>query len=149
VVDSRDQDESNAIRRRRECARCETRFTTFERIEAPRLVVLKRDGGREEFDRAKLVAGLAKALTRRPAPATAIEAAADEIEARLRAEGNAEVPTARIGELAMDRLRQLDQVAYIRVASVYQSYEDIEQLRREVEALVADRAPGQRPGQAD
>ncbi len=139
VVDSRDLDESATIRRRRECAACGTRFTTYERIEAPRLVVVKRDGSRQEFDREKLVAGLRKALTRRPVPDDAAERAADAIEAELRAGGLAEVPSSRIGELAQEQLRALDQIAYIRFASVYQSFEDLEDLKREVDALFSER----------
>ncbi|HET7677620.1 MAG TPA: transcriptional regulator NrdR [Candidatus Limnocylindrales bacterium] len=138
VIDSRDLDEA-AIRRRRECVACATRFTTYERIESARLVVLKSGGRREEFDRDKLAAGLAKALTRRPVAPDAAETAADSIEAQLRSEGLNEVPSTRIGELAMDRLRALDQIAYIRFASVYQSYEDIEQLKREVDELLSER----------
>ena len=140
VIDSRDLDDGATIRRRRECARCGTRFTTYERVEAARLSVVKRDGGREEFDRDKLAAGLAKALTRRPVPERAAEEAAESIEAELRAAGASEVPSRRIGELAMDRLRQIDQIAYIRFASVYQSFEDIEQLKREVDGLLSARA---------
>ena len=140
VIDSRDQDDGSTIRRRRECAVCESRFTTFERVEAARLTVIKRDGSRVEFDRDKLAAGLAKALTRRPLPPGAAEIAADAIEAALRASGSSEVPSSRIGEMAMDRLRLLDQIAYIRFASVYQSFEDIEQLKREVDTLLAERA---------
>ncbi len=140
VIDSRDQDEGALIRRRRECVACGTRFTTVEQVAAARLVVVKRDGRREEFDRDKLADGLARSLTRRPVPETAAVDAADAIEAILRAEGVTDVPSRRIGELAMDRLRQLDQIAYIRFASVYQSFEDIEQLKREVDALLADRS---------
>jgi transcriptional repressor NrdR len=145
VIDSRDQDEGTTIRRRRECVACEARFTTFERIEAARLTVVKRDGSRVEFDHDKLASGLAKALTRRPVPADAAEAAADAIEATLRASGASEVPSSRIGELAMDRLRALDQIAYIRFASVYQSYEDIEQLKREVDTLLEERTTSSEP----
>jgi len=141
VVDSRDLDEAVAIRRRRECPSCGTRFTTYERIEAARLVVLKRDGGRQEFDRDKLAAGLRKALTRRPVDDDAADRAADEIEALLRASGSAEVASARIGELAMARLRELDQIAYIRFASVYQSFDDLAALKREVDSLYAERGP--------
>ncbi len=139
VIDSRDLDDAATIRRRRECAACSTRFTTYERIEAARLVVLKRDGTRQEFDRSKLAAGIRKALTRRPVPDGAAEQAADEIEAELRAAGATEVRSDRIGELAMDKLRDLDQIAYIRFASVYQSFEDLEALKREVDNLFAER----------
>ncbi len=135
VIDSRDLDDGGTIRRRRECATCATRFTTYERAEVARLVVVKRDGSREDCDRDKLVSGLQKALTRRPVPANAAEEMAESIEAELRSLGTTEIPSQAIGELSMERLRQLDQIAYIRFASVYQSYEDIEQLAREVEAL--------------
>ena len=143
VVDSRDLDDSATIRRRRECAACSTRFTTYERVEAARLVVVKRDGTRQEFDRDKLANGLRKALTRRPVPQSAAEQAADEIEALLRAEGMTEVPSSRVGALAMQALRALDQIAYIRFASVYQSFEDLEDLKREVDSLYAEKGDGQ------
>jgi transcriptional repressor NrdR len=135
VIDSRDLDDSATIRRRRECAACATRFTTYERIEAARLVVVKRDGTRQEWDRERLVSGLRKALTRRPVPDGAAEQAADEIEATLRSEGMTEVASQKIGQLAMTKLRALDHIAYIRFASVYQSFEDLETLKREVDSL--------------
>jgi transcriptional repressor NrdR len=135
VIDSRDLDDSATIRRRRECAACATRFTTYERIEAARLVIVKRDGTRQEWDRDKLVSGLRKALTRRPVPDGAPEQAADEIEATLRSEGMTEVPSQKVGQLAMAKLRALDHIAYIRFASVYQSFEDLEALKREVDSL--------------
>jgi transcriptional repressor NrdR len=141
VVDSRDLDEAS-IRRRRECETCGTRFTTYERIESPRLVVVKRDGSRQEFDREKLVSGFRKALTRRPLPEDAAEQAADQIEAQLRSGGATEVDSSEIGKMAMDKLRALDQIAYIRFASVYQSFEDIETLKREVDNLYAQRESG-------
>src|SRR3954454_9644471 len=138
VVDSRDIDDA-AIRRRRECNACATRLTTYERVESARLTVTKSNGRREEFDREKLATGLSRALTRRPVPADAADKAAEEIEAALRARGQSEVPSRLIGEMAMDKLRELDQIAYIRFASVYQSFEDIEQLQREVNTLMAER----------
>ena len=128
VVDSRDLDDSATIRRRRECTACTTRFTTYERIEAARLVVVKRDGTRQEFDRER--------------PDDAAEAAADRIEAELRAAGMTEVPSSRVGALAMEQLRGLDQIAYIRFASVYQSFEDLEDLKREVDSLYAEKGNG-------
>ncbi len=146
VIDSRDLDDGWTIRRRRDCPACSTRFTTYERIEAARLVVVKRDGRREDFDRDKVAAGFRKALTRRPVAPGAAEEAADAIEAELRGQGLNEVPSSLIGERAMERLRQLDQIGYIRFASVHQSFEDIEQLKREVDTLYAqraDEAPGQ------
>jgi transcriptional repressor NrdR len=139
VVDSRDLDDSATIRRRRECIACATRFTTYERVEAARLVIVKRDGGRQEFDREKLASGLRKALTRRPVADTAAEQAADEIEAELRSQGTTEVDSSRVGALAMAKLRELDQIAYIRFASVYQSFDDLEALKREVDSLFAER----------
>jgi len=139
VVDSRDLDDAATIRRRRECSVCATRFTTYERIEAARLVIVKRDGTRQEFDRDKLAAGLRKALTRRPVTDGAAEAAADAIEAELRSAGVSEVPSSRVGALAMEALRGIDQIAYIRFASVYQSFEDLEDLKREVDTLYETR----------
>ena len=142
VVDSRDLDESATIRRRRECNACATRFTTYERMEAARLVVLKRDGVRQEFDRDKLASGLRKALTRRPVADDAAEAAADAIEVELRAAGSTEIPSSRVGALAMEALRKIDHIAYIRFASVYQSFEDLEDLKREVDSLYAEKGNG-------
>jgi transcriptional repressor NrdR len=141
VIDSRDLDDAATIRRRRECGSCSMRFTTYERIEAARLVIVKRDGTRQEFDRDKLASGLRKALTRRPVASSAAEQAADEIEAVLRAEGMTEVPSSRVGALAMAKLRELDQIAYIRFASVYQSFDDLEDLKREVDSLYATWSP--------
>ncbi len=141
VVDSRDLDESATIRRRRECPSCTARFTTYERVEAARLVVAKRDGARQEFDHDKLASGLAKALTRRPVPEDAAARAADEIESELRSSGLSEIPSSRVGALAMDKLRVLDHIAYIRFASVYQSFEDLEDLKREVDRLLSEGSP--------
>ena len=142
VVDSRDLDESATIRRRRECTACATRFTTYERIEAARLVVVKSDGSRQEFDREKLASGLRKALTRRPVRDDAADRAADGIEAELRSQGATEVPSSQVGSLAMEALRELDQIAYIRFASVYQSFDDLEDLKREVDTLFNERGNG-------
>ena len=144
VVDSRELDESATIRRRRECLACTTRFTTYERIESARLTVVKSDTRREEFDSDKLASGLAKALTRRPVAADAANKAAEEIEAALRSRRLSEVPSREIGEMAMDKLRELDQIGYIRFASVYQSYEGLEDLRKEVDTLLAERVEVER-----
>jgi transcriptional repressor NrdR len=146
VIDSRDLDESTTVRRRRECSSCRSRYTTYERVESARLVVLKSNGMREEFDRDKLADGLSKALTRRPVGPEAAGEAADAIESALRARGLNEVPSTSIGEMAMDRLRALDHIAFIRFMSVYQSFDDLEQLKAEVDTLYAERterAPGQ------
>ena len=146
VIDSRDLDDSTTVRRRRECSSCRSRYTTYERVESARLVVVKNSGSREEFDRDKLADGLAKALVRRPIGPGAADAAADEIEAALRSRGVNEVRSSEIGELAMEHLRALDHIAFIRFMSVYQSFDDIEQLKHEVDALYAERSdnvPGQ------
>ena len=136
VVDSRDLENGSTIRRRRECESCGHRFTTYERPEGARLVVVKRDGSREEFEREKLRAGLLKALQKRPVTLDRVEAALDEIEVTLRARGDAEVPSTEVGRLATEALRDLDQLAYIRFASVYHAYDDIETLQREVDRLI-------------
>ena len=146
VIDSRDLDDATTVRRRRECSSCRSRYTTYERVESARLVVLKSNGAREEFDRDKLAAGLAKALTRRPVGTEVADEAADGIEAALRARGLNEVLSSIIGEMAMDRLRAIDHIAYIRFMSVYQSFDDLEQLKQEVDALYeerTERSPGQ------
>jgi transcriptional repressor NrdR len=136
VIDSRDLENGSTIRRRRECEACGHRFTTYERPEGARLVVMKRDGSREEFEREKLRAGLLKALQKRPVTLDRVEAALDEIELSLRARGDAEVPSTEVGRLATEALRDLDQLAYIRFASVYHAYDDIETLQREVDRLI-------------
>lgn len=122
------------------------RFTTYERVESARLVVIKRSGEREEFDRGKLVAGLQKALKGRPVATGSAERAADEIETTLRSEGINEVPSSRVGEMALDQLRKLDNIAYVFFASVYQSFDDLEELKRAVDTLYSERR-GDAPGQ--
>jgi transcriptional repressor NrdR len=139
VIDSRDLENGATIRRRRECETCGHRFTTYERPEGARLVVVKRDGSREEFEREKLRAGLLKALQKRPVTLDRVEAALDDIESTLRGRGDAEVPSTDIGRLATEALRDLDQLAYIRFASVYHAYDDIETLQREVDRLIRQR----------
>ena len=140
VIDSRDLENGSTIRRRRECEACGHRFTTYERPEGARLIVVKRDGSREEFDREKLRAGLLKALQKRPVTLDRVEAALDEIESTLRGRGDAEVPSTEVGRLATEALRDLDQLAYIRFASVYHAYDDIETLQREVDRLIRQRS---------
>jgi transcriptional repressor NrdR len=139
VTDSRDADDG--IRRRRECLSCSQRFTTMERLTQGELLVVKKDGRREEFSREKLLGGLRKACEKRPLPAGAIEAVADAIEADLRASGAPEMPSEQVGELVMAHLRELDHIAYIRFASVYRSFADLEELQRELEALAVRGAP--------
>jgi transcriptional repressor NrdR len=139
VIDSRDLESGSTIRRRRECEACGHRFTTYERPEGARLAVVKRDGSRQDFDREKVRAGLLKALQKRPVTLDRVEAAVDEIEAQLRGRGDPEVPSTEIGRLATEQLRELDQLAYIRFASVYHAYDDIETLQREVDRLIRQR----------
>lgn len=136
VIDSRDLESGSTIRRRRECEACSYRFTTYERPEGARLIVVKRDGRHEEFDRAKLLSGLMKALEKRPVTLATVEQAADDIEARLRGRGDAEVTSKEIGRLATEALREIDQLAYIRFASVYHAYDDLGTLKREVDRLI-------------
>jgi len=140
VIDSRDLENGSTIRRRRECETCAHRFTTYERPEGARLIVVKRDGSREDFARAKVLAGLMKACEKRPVTLARLETAADEIETRLRDRGDTEVTSKEVGKLATEALRGIDQLAYIRFASVYHSYEDIGTLKREVDRLIRQRS---------
>jgi transcriptional repressor NrdR len=139
VIDSRDLDGGSTIRRRRECEACAYRFTTYERPEGARLIILKRDGSRQEFDRGKLQAGLLKALEKRPVTLERVEHAVDDIESTIRARGEPEISSKEIGRLATEALRDIDQVAYIRFASVYHAFEDIDTFKREVDRLVKQR----------
>ena len=135
VIDSRLSEGKDAIRRRRECLSCEKRFTTYERREPLRLMVIKRDGSREPFDRTKLRDGLAKACAKRPVPEEEIEYMVDEIEAELRERRRHEVTSRRLGDMALVRLRRLDMVSYLRFASVYRQYTDVDQFRSELVRL--------------
>ena len=134
VIDSRDADEGSAIRRRRTCGVCSHRFTTYERLEEAPLVVVKSSGGREPFDRAKVVAGVSAACKGRPVSAEQIDQLAEEIEERVRVQGN-EVTSGAIGREVLDRLRSLDEVAYLRFASVYKDFDDAADFRRELVLL--------------
>ena len=136
VVDSRDIEGGESIRRRRECPACGQRFSTYERV-ALSLQVVKRDGRREEFDRQKLVNNMWKACEKRGLPVEAVEAIARNIEHRIHRLGTAEVPSTAIGEYAMEALRELDHIAYIRFASVYKSFADLDDMRAEMERLAA------------
>ena len=134
VIDSRDS--GDGIRRRRECARCGLRFTTYERVQSRALLVIKRDSRREEFNRDKLWTSLTKACAKRPLPVGSVEKALQEIEAVLSEMGKPEVNSKVIGEMVMDRLKSLDRVAYIRFASVYRDFRDIETFKEEIDALL-------------
>lgn len=135
VIDSR-PDEAG-VRRRRECLECGRRFTTLEKVELGGVAVIKKDDSREEFDREKVLAGVRKACEKRPIPSGAIEALADEVQSAVYALGKAEVPSSLVGELVMERLRALDHIAYIRFASVYRAFADVDELEAELEALKA------------
>ncbi len=140
VLDSRDSEDLGSIRRRRECLKCEKRFTTYERIEMVNLIVLKKDGRREQFDRKKLMTGMLKATEKRPVTMDQIEKAADEIEMALRSRDGIEIPANDLGEIVMKKLKSLDEVAYIRFASVYRSFDDLETFQKEVKNLLKDKA---------
>lgn len=133
VIDSRDV--NDGIRRRRQCLRCELRFTTYERIQPASFFVIKKDDRREEFDREKLLAGVRKACEKRPLPGDTPESIADDIEAELYHMGKTEVSTRFIGDMVMAGLKRLDHIAYIRFASVYREFEDITTLKEEVDSL--------------
>lgn len=137
VVDSRDDE--TVVRRRRECLdpRCKHRFTTYERMEAPRLFVVKKDGRREQYNREKIIGGLRKACEKRPISENQMEAVAADLERELFARGESEVAAALVGEKLMESLKKLDPVAYIRFASVYRSFRDVESFREELAALLA------------
>ena len=138
VTDSRVVE--NGIRRRRECRRCGLRFTTYERIQVTGLIVVKQDNRREEFNREKLIVGIRKACTKRPISSRTIEKLVEDIEAELQHQGQVEVQTTKLGTMVMDRLRNLDRVAYIRWASVYRDFQDIESFERAVKDLREDNA---------
>ena len=139
VVDSRDSDTGESIRRRRECLQCSKRFTTYERIEAVPFYVTKKDGRREDFDPQKLFTGLKKATEKRDISPERLRAIVDDIEAELRRSGRVEIPSGEIGEMVMVRLRDLDEVAYIRFASVYREFMDLQQVKREIEQVLSSR----------
>jgi transcriptional repressor NrdR len=125
VVETRESDEGDAVRRRRRCAGCDKRFTTYERAEIDWPAIVKRDGRRTDYDRSKLKGSLTLALRKRPVSAQALDAAVEQIEARLRQTGEKEVPSTQLGEWVMQELRKLDKVAYVRFASVYRSFDDV------------------------
>lgn len=139
VIESRQVDEGTAVRRRRECERCTRRFTTFEKFEDTPLIVVKKDGRRMEFSRSKLKAGILRACEKRPISMERIEEVMYEIEKNLRNSHDREVPSTAIGEAVMNALIKLDEVAYIRFASVYRDFEDIQRFLQELHRLVEKR----------
>jgi transcriptional repressor NrdR len=138
VLDSRESAEGTVTRRRRECLSCHKRFTTYERVEELMPLVVKKDGRREPYDREKLISGLQKAVEKRPVSMAQLEALVAEVEARILERGEKEVPSSLVGEEVMRRLRALDQVAYVRFASVYRSFRDIEEFMDELKGLLDD-----------
>jgi transcriptional repressor NrdR len=133
VIDSRDV--NDGIRRRRQCLRCDLRFTTYERLQPVSLFVIKKDGRREEFRREKVLTGIRKACEKRPLQSGAVDKLVDEIEGELYQTGKAEIPGAVIGDMVMAKLKKLDHIAYIRFASVYREFADITALKEEVDSL--------------
>ena len=139
VVDSRESKEGEVIRRRRECLECGRRFTSYERIDEIPYMVVKKDGRRERFERQKLVAGLLKACEKRPVRIPALEAIADKIEALLQEKPEREMSTEDIGALVMRELKHLDKVAFVRFASVYRNFRDVDEFKDELNALLRNR----------
>ena len=139
VIDSRPAEEGSTIRRRRECLFCKKRFTTYEMIERLPLVVIKRDGSRQSFDKVKLINGMVRACEKRPVSLSQLEAIADEIEQELQSGLEREVSTVDIGEMVMARLKDVDEVAYVRFASVYRSFKDINTFMEELSKLLTEK----------
>ncbi len=136
VLDSRPAEEGNSVRRRRECGECGKRFTTYERVDELPLIVVKKDGRREFFNRQKLLAGLTTACQKRPIPTNLLDQMAEEIERDLKNNADREVQSSDIGEQVVVRLRDLDEVAYVRFASVYHEFRDVQGFMREIEQLI-------------
>jgi transcriptional repressor NrdR len=139
VLDTRVSEEGDTIRRRRRCAKCDKRFTTYERIELVMPVVVKKNGSRTEFDSAKLRASLMLALRKRPVAATEVDQAIQDISEKLLTSGEREVPSGKIGELVMQALKRLDKIAYIRFASVYKSFEDVAEFQEVIAEVGQER----------
>ncbi|MCM2256660.1 MAG: transcriptional regulator NrdR [Vicinamibacteria bacterium] len=139
VVDSRESKEGEVIRRRRECLACAKRFTSYERIDQIPHVVVKKDGRRERFDREKVLAGLMKACEKRPVPMKSLETVADRIESMVHERPDREVPSGLIGEQLMESLRELDKVAFVRFASVYRDFKDVDQFMNTLKGLLETR----------
>jgi transcriptional repressor NrdR len=138
VLDSRPSQDGTSIRRRRECLSCQKRFTTFETIENMTFVVVKKNGNREIFDRTKLVSGMVRACEKRPVSVKQIENAVNDIELQLQSSMRSEIPSTEIGELVMEKLKGLDEVAYVRFASVYRQFKDINTFMEELKKLLGE-----------
>ena len=139
VVDSRHSEDGVSIRRRRECLACSKRFTTYETVESLPIVVVKKDGSRQSFDRNKILNGMVRACEKRPVPMAALEKAADEIEQSIQNSLEREIRTSEIGELVMERLKPLDEVAYVRFASVYRQFKDINTFMQELNKILEEK----------
>lgn len=139
VIDSREGKKGISIRRRRECLSCKRRFTTYEKIEEIPYMVVKKDGTRQPFDSQKLLRGMMKACEKRPIQINQLEEIVEEVESLLQERPDKEIAVAEIGQLVMDRLRDLDKVAYVRFASVYREFKDVDEFRQELENLVKDK----------
>ena len=139
VIDSRPADENASIRRRRECLSCAKRFTTYETVESLPMVVVKKDGSRQSFDRQKVLRGMIRACEKRPVALAELERIADEIEQELQNSMEREIRTEDVGEKVMDRLRKVDQVAYVRFASVYRQFKDLDTFMAELNKLLAEK----------
>ena len=150
VVDSRASNDGFAIRRRRECVACDRRYTTYERIEESPLRVVKKDQRREPFERRKILLGLIKACEKRPIPIAVLEGITERIENKVLEEFDSEVPVTYVGQLVMDELKRIDQVAYVRFASVYREFKDIHEFMDELRGMLGgSEAPGRKPGQRE
>ncbi len=139
VLESRPTDDASSIRRRRECPHCGRRFTTYERVEETPLLVIKKDGSREMFSRQKILSGMLRACEKRPIPLETLENAAYEVERALRETGRGEVTSKEVGEMVMEKLRKIDDVAYVRFASVYREFTDLMGFREELERILEDK----------
>ncbi len=146
VVDSRESRDHGTVRRRRECAECGRRFTTYEKVEEIAFKVVKNDGSRQDFDRAKLLRGLEKACEKRPVSPLQLEQVADEAENLLAEREDREISTSELGAFLMTRLSELDQVAYVRFASVYRRFEDVGEFMEELKTLLKNQKPKKRKG---
>ena len=139
VIDSRPAEEGSSIRRRRECLSCAKRFTTYETVESLPMVVIKKDGSRQSFDKRKVLNGMIRACEKRPVPLAELEKATDEIEQAIQNSLDREISTEKIGELVMERLKPLDEVAYVRFASVYRQFKDIDSFMRELNKILEEK----------
>ncbi len=139
VIDSRSQEDNSVIRRRRLCEKCGKRFTTYERIDTIPITVVKRDGSRELFDKAKLLGGIMKSCNKRPVSIQQLQALVDDIENTMMGAGEKEIQSKKIGEMVMERIKELDEVSYVRFASVYRQFKDINTFREELDKIVNEK----------